>query len=107
MKRLALIMAVVAVVFTSAAPAFGASSVGDAYGGNGGGILGAVENGGGNGGNGGGTSPASTSAPQTVKVTSSENTLPFTGLDLGLLAIGGIALVGVGVGLRRFARPLS
>lgn len=107
MKRLALIMAVVAVVFTSAAPAFAASSVGDAYGGNGGGILGAVENGGGNGGNGGGTSPASTSAPQTVKVTSSENTLPFTGLDLGLLAIGGIALVGVGVGLRRFARPLS
>lgn len=107
MKRLALIMAVVAVVFTSAAPAFAASSVGDAYGGNGGGILGAVENGGGNGGDGGGTSPASTSAPQTVKVTSSENTLPFTGLDLGLLAIGGIALVGVGVGLRRFARPLS
>jgi hypothetical protein len=107
MKRLALIMAVVAVVFTSAAPAFAASSVGDAYGGNGGGILGAVENGGGNsGGNGGGTSPA-TSAPQTVQVTSSKNTLPFTGLDLGLLAVGGIALVGVGVGLRRFARPLS
>jgi len=108
MKRLALIMAVVAVVFTSAAPAFAASSVGDAYGGNGGGILGAVENGGGNsGGNGGGTSPASSSAPEAVKVTSSESTLPFTGLDLGLLAVGGIALVGVGVGLRRFARPLS
>ncbi len=106
MKRLALIMAVVAVVFTSAAPAFAASSVGDAYGGNGGGILGAVENGGDDS-NGGGTSPASTSAPETVQVTSSGNTLPFTGLDLGLLAIGGIALVGVGVGLRRFARPLS
>lgn len=104
MKRLALIMAVVAVVFTTAVPAYGASSVGDAYGGNGGGILGAVENGGGNG---GGSQPASTPAPATVQVTSSESTLPFTGLDLGLLAIGGIALVGVGVGLRRFARPLS
>lgn len=108
MKRLALIMAVVAVVFTSGAPAYAASSVGDAYGGNGGGILGAVENGGGNtGGNGGGSQPASTPAPATVQVASSESTLPFTGLDLGLLAIGGIALVGVGVGLRRFARPLS
>jgi hypothetical protein len=105
MKRLALIMAVVAVALTATVPAYGASSVGDAYGGRGGGILGAVEQGGGNGG--GGSSPASTPAPAQVQVASTESTLPFTGLDLGLLAIGGIALVGVGVGLRRFARPLS
>jgi hypothetical protein len=103
MKRLALILAVVAVAFTATAPAYGASATGDAYGGNGGGILGAVEQGGG--GNAGGG--ASTPAPAQVQVASTESTLPFTGLDLGLLAIGGIALVGVGVGLRRFARPLS
>lgn len=102
MKRLALIMAVIAVALTATAPAYGASSVGDAYGGSGGGILGSVEQGGG--GNSGGSS---TPAPAQVQVASTEGTLPFTGLDLGLLAIGGIALVGVGVGLRRFARPLS
>jgi hypothetical protein len=107
MKRLALIMAVVAVAFAAAAPAYGQSAVGDAYGGNGGGILGAVSNGGGNGGGSGGSTPVSTPAPAQVQVTAESGSLPFTGLDLGLLAVGGIVLVGVGVGLRRFARPLS
>lgn len=102
MKRLALIMAVVAVVLTATVPAYAADSVGDAYGGRGGGILGAVGQGGG-GNSGGETTPA----PNQVQVASTGSTLPFTGLDLGLLAIGGIALVGVGVGLRRFARPLA
>lgn len=105
MKRLALIMAVVAAVCFSAAPAYGQSAVGDAYGGNGGGILGAVSDGGGNDG-GSGNAPVSTPAPAQVQTTES-GSLPFTGLDLGLLAVGGILLVGVGVGLRRFARPLS
>jgi len=105
MKRLALIVAVVAVALTATVPAYGASSVGDAYGGRGGGILGAVDQGGP--GDGGSTSPGSTSAPAQVQVASTGSSLPFTGLDLGLLAIGGIALVGVGVGVRRFARPLS
>lgn len=109
MKRLALIMAVVAVALTATAPAYGQSAVGDAYGGNGGEILGAVSEGGGGGGNGGETStPVSTPAPAQVQVASTEGgSLPFTGLDLGLLALGGVVLVGVGVGLRRFARPLS
>jgi hypothetical protein len=84
---------VVAVAFAAAAvPAFG-SSAGDAYGGEGNGVLGAT--GGGNG-----------SPPAQVQSAGS-GSLPFTGLDIGLLALGGCALVGVGVGLRRFAKPLN
>jgi hypothetical protein len=100
MKRLALILAVVAVAAFAAMPAYAANSVGDGYAGRGSGVVGAVSNGG------GGTP---TSQPQVVQATStsSGSSLPFTGLDVGLLALGGIALVGVGVGLRRFARPLS
>jgi len=102
MKRLALLMAVVALALAAAVPAYGQSAVSDAYGGKGGGVVGTV----GSGGGGGGTS---TPAPQQTQVAASnaEGSLPFTGLDIGLLAIGGLALVGVGVGLRRFARPLS
>jgi hypothetical protein len=99
MKRLALMVAVVAVVSFAAMPAYAANSVGDGYAGRGSGVVGALSNGGG--------PPAS--APQAVEATStsSGSSLPFTGLDVGLLALGGIALVVVGVGLRRFARPLS
>ncbi len=35
------------------------------------------------------------------------STLPFTGLDLALFAIGGAALVAVGLGIRRGARNHS
>ncbi|MGN6188754.1 MAG: hypothetical protein ACTHOE_07635 [Conexibacter sp.] len=99
MKRLALLMAVVAVALALAAPAYAQNAVSDAYAGKGGGIVGTVE---------GGNGPTA-STPQQVKAVNSSNSgsLPFTGLDIGLLAVGGIALVGVGVGLRRFARPLS
>jgi hypothetical protein len=94
MKRLALTMVVVALALVAAAvPAYGQSAVGDAYGGNGNGVLGAV--GGGNG-----------SPPAQVQSAGS-GSLPFTGLDIGLLALGGCALVGVGVGLRRYAKPLN
>lgn len=93
MKRLALLMVVVAFALLAAVPAaFAQSAVGDAYGGEGGGVLGAV------GGNG---------SPPAQVVNTSGGSLPFTGLDIGLLALGGCALVGVGVGLRRFARQLS
>jgi hypothetical protein len=97
MKRLALLMAVVALALVAVAPAYGQSAATDAYAGKGGGVLGAVNSGGNN------NTP---SAPAQV-AQSSGSSLPFTGLDVGLLAIGGVALVGVGVGLRRFARPLS
>ena len=99
MKRLALLLAVVAVALAVAAPAYAQNAVSDTYAGKGGGIVGTVESGKG----------PSASTPKQVQVAGSNNngSLPFTGLDIGLLAFGGVALVGVGVGLRRFARPLS
>jgi hypothetical protein len=98
MKRLALLMAVVALALVVVAPAYAQSAVSDTYAGKGGGIVGTVDSGNG----------PSASTPQQVQVASGGNgSLPFTGLDIGLLALGGVALVGVGVGLRRFARPLS
>jgi len=98
MKRLALMMVVVALAFVAAAvPAYGQSAVTDSYGGHGGGILGAVNSGGG--GNG--------SPPAPAQVETASGGLPFTGLDVTLLALGGTALVGVGIGLRRLARPLN
>jgi hypothetical protein len=92
-------MAVVAVALAVAAPAYAQNAVSDTYAGRGGGIVGTVESGNG----------PTASTPQQVQATnpSGNGSLPFTGLDIGLLAIGGVALVGVGVGLRRFARPLS
>jgi len=103
MKRLALLMVAVALALVVAGPAYAQSATSDAYAGKGGGIVGTVNTGGpsGNG--------PSASAPQQVQVASSSGSgsLPFTGLDVGLLALGGVALVGVGIGLRRFARPLS
>jgi hypothetical protein len=44
--------------------------------------------------------PAATAAP-SVSTTTQSGTLPFTGVDLGLYALAGVALVGVGIGLRR------
>lgn len=102
MKRLVLLMIVVALASFVAAPAYGQSAVGDTYAGRGGGIVGTVDSGNGP------TTPTSTPVSQPVAAAANDSgSLPFTGLDVGLLALGGIALVGVGVGLRRFARPLS
>ena len=42
-----------------------------------------------------------------VKPTSTGSTLPFTGLDLALFAVGGAALVAVGLGIRRAGRNHS
>jgi opacity protein-like surface antigen len=42
-------------------------------------------------------------AAQTPPVQSAGG-LPFTGLDLALISIGGLLLLGFGAGLRRFAR---
>ena len=41
--------------------------------------------------------PAGTAAP-------TGNNLPFTGFDAGLAVAGGLTLVGLGLGLRRFSR---
>lgn len=42
-------------------------------------------------------------SPAGVKL----DTLPFTGLDVGLLAIGGAVLLGGGLAMRRVSRPLG
>jgi hypothetical protein len=97
MKRLALLVAVVALALVVAVPAYGQSAANDAYAGRGGGIVGTVDNGG----------PSGPTAQPVQVATNDQGSLPFTGLDVGVLALGGLALVGVGVGLRRFARPLS
>jgi hypothetical protein len=102
MKRLASILVVVALALVAVAPAYGQSAATDTYAGKSGGVLGAVNSGGGNSG-----APSAPAPARQVQTTSSSGSLPFTGLDVGLLALGGIGLVGVGVGLRRFARPLS
>jgi hypothetical protein len=62
------------------------------------GILGQVQN--------GGTSPAGGGgqAPTKASPTSSNEGLPFTGLDLGILAAMGVTLAGTGVALRRVTR---
>lgn len=106
MKRLALIMAVGAIALLAASPAYGQGAVGDTYGGGGNDALPVIQDGGNDGGGTAGDQAAS--APAQVSVTNdSGSSLPFTGLDVGLLVLGGIALVGIGVGLRRVARPLS
>ncbi len=97
MKRL--ILLVVAVCLMAAPTAFGASAVRGNYSGPGG----VVSN----------LNPASPPHATNVShtpsstATSSKGQLPFTGLDLVLLACGGIALVGVGMGVRRVSRPLA
>lgn len=48
----------------------------------------------------GGQQPSSSSAPAQQ----SEGSLPFTGLDLGIVALMGAALLGTGLVLRRTAR---
>jgi hypothetical protein len=81
-KKLVTICAcLLAIVAVYAPVALAQQSSVDGYGGGAGGIQSEVEGGGGAGGS-----------------------LPFTGLDLGLLIGGGVVLLAVGIGLRRFAR---
>jgi len=49
-------------------------------------------------------SVASTTASRTTTPTSTASTLPFTGLDVGLLAAGGGLLLGAGLVVRRLSR---
>ena len=51
--------------------------------------------------------PPSSNGPNSgvaAAVATQGNTLPFTGFDLALMAVGGFSLLGLGAGLRRFAR---
>jgi hypothetical protein len=111
MHRLVIVGVLIALL-AAAAPAAAQDSVRDGYGGRAGDVLGEVgtveENAGGN-------QPSQASSPSAATPASAptaaaapaqlnERTLPFTGADIALLATGGLALLGMGVAMRRAAR---
>jgi len=49
-------------------------------------------------------SPSTPSPTQSVASTANSKTLPFTGLQVGLVVLAGVALLGVGFGVRRAVR---
>lgn len=77
-----LLVCAVAILAIAAGPAFAQTE--DAYNG----LAGAQQGGGGN-----------------AAATDTGGTLPFTGLELGLVAIAGAGLLGVGYAVRRAANP--
>ena len=92
-KALAALAATVLVTAVFAVSALAQTPTGSGYGGQAGGSLGGVSG-----------SPAGGEAGvQTGGVPASQatGTLPFTGIDLALLVVGGLALTGVGAGLVR------
>lgn len=101
MKKLATFTLVVALMAPSAAFA---SSGQQGYGGN---NLAGLQQGNGNGpGSSSGTSPDAQKA-QKAQTANTGSTLPFTGADLGVLAVAGGALMALGVGLRRLTQSPS
>ena len=91
-----LIATVAALVLFSASPAFAQNSSSDNYNEFGGRVEQSVE-----GSNGGGSGVDAGTAANNGSSNAGE--VPFTGLDLGLLAAGGALLLGVGLGVRRLA----
>jgi len=89
--------------------AFGASTAGAQTGSEQGydesGLLGSVDQGGGSE---GGASEGAGSAPQVASASeSSGGSLPFTGLDVGIVLLLGAAAVGTGLALRHVVRTQS
>ncbi len=93
MKTIISLVVALALVLALATTAYGQSSI-DGYNDQGGQIQSTVGQGGGGGG--GETSPVSTS--------DEGGSLPFTGLDLALLAAAGGLLAAAGLGMRRLTR---
>jgi hypothetical protein len=89
LKALTALAATVLVAAVFAVSALAQTPTGSGYGGQAGGSLGGVA-GGGAGGQAGG-----------VPASQATGSLPFTGIDLALLVVGGLALTGVGAGLVR------
>jgi hypothetical protein len=87
MKLRCLILTVFAMLVLAPA-ALAAGSAGSGYGGAGGNVQNDVQQG----------------ALNASETESSGGSLPFTGLDLSLLVVGGMTLLVVGAGLRRAAR---
>ena len=112
-SALAALMAV-ALLLASVAPAFAQSSLQGGYADEGGQIQeqvqgGSSDNGSSGSGGGGGETGDTGTTPTNTTTTKSSNegdqTLPFTGLEVGLMLAAGLALAGLGFGLRRVARP--
>ena len=101
-RRLIAILSVVGVMALAMAPAAFAQSSGAGYGGEAGGVAGQTTQGN-NGGNGGANGVAGTTTHGTAASNASEGNgvLAFTGLDLALLAGGGLVLLASGVALSR------
>ena len=93
-----LITLALALLFTSPAASFAASATQDAYNDD----TNVVQDNTDTGSN-ANTKPQATSQAQPA-TTSSSGSLPFTGLEAGLIAAAGLGLAGTGVALRRAAR---
>jgi hypothetical protein len=96
MKKLATLFAIFTLALALASPALAQSPTQDAYGG----TLGEQVGGGGNG------APAPQQAPAETAPAAEQaaGTLPFTGFELGIIVLAGIALAGAGYTLRRTTR---
>jgi hypothetical protein len=97
-RRLVVILTVVGAL--ALAPAAFAQSSGTGYGGEAGGVAGQTAQGGSNGNN-SGVAGKTASGTAATEATSSNGVLAFTGLDLALLAGGGLVLLASGVALSR------
>jgi hypothetical protein len=97
-RRLIAILTVVGAL--ALAPAAFAQSTGTGYGGEAGGVAGTTAQGG-NDGNNNGTAGSTNHGPAATQASSSNGVLAFTGLDLALLAGGGLVLLASGVALSR------
>ena len=97
-RRLVAILTVVGAL--ALAPAAFAQSSGTGYGGPAGDVAGQTAQGGNNG-NGNGVAGTSNSGPAATQTSTGNGVLAFTGLDLALLAGGGLVLLASGVALSR------
>jgi hypothetical protein len=90
--RLTSMIAILVVMLVVAAPAVAQTASQNGYSGTGGQVQAQVDD------------PSSTPVASTD---SGGGSLPFTGLDLALLAGAGVVLVGAGIGMRRLTRAPS
>jgi hypothetical protein len=96
MRRITAFLAIALLSLAVASPAFGQSATENAYGGTAG-----TQEFTGSGGDTNGSAPVL--AADTSATTDTSGSLPFTGLDLGIILLVGITLVGTGLIVRRAA----